>query len=71
MDNTDIYVTKKELYVVASNICVLILFTVLLGNQEGFERLYVCVWALGLQLYCVYKLHKAKNTSSMIDLKKE
>jgi len=68
MDDSDIYVTKKELYAVASNICVLTLFAVLLANREGFGRIYVGIWALVSQLYFTYKLLKTKRESSTVDI---
>ena len=62
MENEKQYITKKEFYEVAINICALIVFTVILSGKEdeGFARLIVVLWALGLELYCVHKLRKAK-----------
>lgn len=60
MDNSSLYVTKRELYTVASNICVLILFTVLLEDRGSWGRTYLVIWALILQMYCSYKLMKTK-----------
>jgi len=33
------------------------------NKDEGFGRVYVAFWALGLQLYFAYKLFKAKRAS--------
>jgi len=63
MENEKNYITKKEFYAVAMHLCVLIFLTGLISNQDndGFGRAYVCLWALGLEIYFVYKMHKAKK----------
>jgi hypothetical protein len=69
MDTNNLYVTKKEFYKVAMNLCVLIGFGVLLADTEGFGKIYIVLWALGMQLYCMYKLHLAKTADKRSDSK--
>lgn len=54
------FVTKKELYSVAVNICVLVAFAGGFLGKDGFSGLYATVWALSLAMYYVYKLISAK-----------
>jgi hypothetical protein len=68
MDNAILNVTKKEFYTVAMNICLLIFFTSLMADKEGFGKVYIAIWALGLQMYCLYKLRLAKSQEKQIAL---
>lgn len=67
MESDSRYVTKKELYTVAVNVCGLVMFTGMLSDREGFWNLYIAFWALALILYYSYKLRKAKSNSTLSD----
>lgn len=68
MDNNDQYVTRKELYSVASYLCVLIFHVAILYNRNSSAQIYVVCCVLGLQIYFLYKLRKIKSIGSAIDL---
>ncbi len=71
MEGNSLYVTRKEFYYAAMHICLLVLFTGVLSDEEGFGRLYIVFWAAGLEFYYAYKLRKARKAESTMDLRSE
>ncbi len=65
MNNTSQYITKKDFYSFAVNICVLIFFTGALSDHEpgwGRPDVAVGVWAMFLALYYSVKASRTKKT---------
>ena len=61
MDTNSQFVTKKDLYSVAVNVCWLIFLTGLLSDEGDLFRLLPVLWALLLAGYYTSKFHAAKN----------
>ncbi len=68
MEDNRQYVTKKELYTVAVNVCSLVFFAGALSDMEGVWKLYIALWALALMAYYVFKLRATRSDRRPSDL---